>query len=74
MEKILSQEEIDALMGGVMSGDVETAPKEEEEPGGVKTYSLTSQERIIRGRMPTPFMSNDGNGGHQSSLRNGTLP
>ena len=42
MDKILSQEEIDALMGGVMSGDVDTAPKEEEEPGGVKTYGLTS--------------------------------
>ena len=59
MDKILSQEEIDALMGGVMSGEVETAPKEEEDPGGVKTYSLTSQERIIRGRMPTMEMIND---------------
>ena len=46
-------------MGGVMSGEVETAPKEEEDPGGVKTYSLTSQERIIRGRMPTMEMIND---------------
>ena len=27
MDKILSQEEIDALMGGVMSGEVETAPR-----------------------------------------------
>ena len=60
MDKILSQEEIDALMGGVMSGEVETAPKEEEaEPGGIKAYSLTSQERIIRGRMPTMEMIND---------------
>ncbi|MDR4480377.1 MAG: flagellar motor switch protein FliM [Nitrospira sp.] len=59
MDKILSQEEIDALMGGVMSGEVETAPKEEDDPGGVKAYSLTSQERIIRGRMPTMEMIND---------------
>lgn len=53
MDKILSQEEIDALMGGVMSGEVDTTPKEEEAPGGIKAYNLTSQERIIRGRMPT---------------------
>ena len=59
MEKILSQEEIDALMGGVMSGDVDTDPKEAEDPSGVKAYSLTHQERIIRGRMPTMEMIND---------------
>ena len=39
MDKILSQEEIDALMGGVMSGDVETAPKEKEEPRESKAQS-----------------------------------
>ena len=59
MDKILSQEEIDALMGGVMSGDVDTEPKEAEDPSGVKPYSLTHQERIIRGRMPTMEMIND---------------
>ncbi|MEP7152391.1 MAG: flagellar motor switch protein FliM, partial [Nitrospira sp.] len=59
MDKILSQEEIDALMGGVMSGDVDTDPKEAEDPSGVKAYSLTHQERIIRGRMPTMEMIND---------------
>lgn len=59
MDKILSQEEIDALMGGVMSGEVDTTPKEEEAPGGIKAYNLTSQERIIRGRMPTMEMIND---------------
>ena len=46
-------------MGGVMSGEVETAAPEEVDPGGVKVYSLTSQERIIRGRMPTMEMIND---------------
>jgi flagellar motor switch protein FliM len=60
MDKILSQEEIDALMGGVMSGEVDTAPKEEEEdPSGIKTYSLTQQERVIRGRMPAMEVIND---------------
>ncbi|MBX3237229.1 MAG: flagellar motor switch protein FliM [Nitrospiraceae bacterium] len=59
MDKILSQEEIDALMSGVVSGEVDTTPKEEEDPSGVKSYSLTNQERIIRGRMPTMEMIND---------------
>ena len=58
MDKILSQEEIDALMGGVVSGEVDTTPKEES-PGGIKGYDLLNQERIIRGRMPTMEMIND---------------
>lgn len=58
MEKILSQEEVDALLKGVVSGDVDTSPKEEE-TGGTKKYDLLNQERIIRGRMPTLEMIND---------------
>jgi flagellar motor switch protein FliM len=60
MEKILSQDEIDALLKGVVSGEVDTAPKEETAPaGGVKQYDLLNQERIIRGRMPTLELVND---------------
>lgn len=60
MEKILSQDEIDALLKGVVSGDVDTAPKESEAPSaGVAQYDLLNQERIIRGRMPTMEMIND---------------
>lgn len=63
MEKILSQDEIDALLKGVVSGEVDTAPKEEEDAGGpapgVRQYDLLNQERIIRGRMPTLEMIND---------------
>ena len=58
MDKILSQEEIDALMGGVVSGEVDTTPKEES-GSGIKGYDLLNQERIIRGRMPTMEMIND---------------
>lgn len=61
-EKILSQDEIDALLKGVVSGEVDTAPKEEPATGpaaGVKGYDLLNQERIIRGRMPTLEMIND---------------
>ena len=35
MDKILSQEEIDELMGSIVSGEVDTAPKDEA-PGGIK--------------------------------------
>lgn len=60
MEKILSQDEIDALLKGVVSGEVDTTPKEEPpNPGGATTYDLFNQERIIRGRMPTMEMITD---------------
>lgn len=60
MEKILSQDEIDALLKGVVSGEVDTAPKETVAPStGVAQYDLFNQERIIRGRMPTMEMIND---------------
>lgn len=60
MEKVLSQEEIDALLKGVASGDVDTSPKAAaDSEGGVARYDLLNQERIIRGRMPTLEMIND---------------
>ncbi len=60
MEKILSQDEIDALLKGVVSGEVDTVPKENEAVAkGVTQYDLFNQERIIRGRMPTLEMIND---------------
>lgn len=61
MEKILSQDEIDALLKGVVSGEVDTDPKAAppEDPGTIKQYDLATQERIIRGRMPTMEMIND---------------
>jgi flagellar motor switch protein FliM len=54
----LSQDEIDTLLNGVDSGDVNTAPADME-PGDALTYDLGSQDRIIRGRMPTLDMIND---------------
>jgi flagellar motor switch protein FliM len=67
MEKILSQDEIDALLKGVVSGEVETQSGEEGQlPGGVKQYDLFNQERIIRGRMPTLELINDRFTRHQS--------
>jgi len=62
MDKILSQDEIDALLKGVVSGEVDTAPPAEavdDSTAGIKGYDLLNQERIIRGRMPTLEMIND---------------
>jgi flagellar motor switch protein FliM len=60
MDKILSQEEVDALLKGVVSGEVNTAPTEPHpQSDGTQAYDLLNQERIIRGRMPTLEMIND---------------
>lgn len=60
MEKVLSQEEIDALLKGVTSGEVDTSPPDEApEAGSARPYDLLHQERIIRGRMPTLELIND---------------
>ncbi|MBF0565293.1 MAG: flagellar motor switch protein FliM [Nitrospirae bacterium] len=58
MNKILSQDEIDALLKGVQTGqlEAESAPGDE---SGIKPYDLTSQERIIRGRMPGLEIANE---------------
>lgn len=53
MSQVLSQEEIDALLQGVGDGDVETETDQPLADDEFQAYDLTSQERIIRGRMPT---------------------
>ncbi len=54
MSEVLSQGEVDALLRGVGDGEIETEKDEApEEVSGVVTYDLTSQEKIIRGRLPT---------------------
>lgn len=57
MQDLLSQDEIDALLHGVDDGDIDT--DSDDEPGGIKSYDLTSQDRIVRGRMPTLEMINE---------------
>lgn len=57
MQDLLSQDEIDALLHGVDDGDIDTAPGVE--PDGVRLYDLTSQDRIVRGRMPTLELINE---------------
>lgn len=59
MNDLLSQDEIDALLHGVSGGDVETGSDEEIPEGEVRGYDFTSQDRIVRGRMPTLEMINE---------------
>jgi flagellar motor switch protein FliM len=57
VQDLLSQDEIDALLHGVDDGDIET--EDDNEPDSIKAYDLTSQDRIVRGRMPTLEMINE---------------
>ena len=57
-EDLLSQDEIDALLHGVDNGEVDVDDAAEA-PGSVRSYDLASQDRIVRGRMPTLEMVND---------------
>ncbi|MEK6774369.1 MAG: flagellar motor switch protein FliM [Bdellovibrionota bacterium] len=63
MNQVLSQNEVDALLAAVSDGDVQSSDnqKADKASGGaskpsddrkVVTYDLTSQDRIIRGRLP----------------------
>ncbi len=56
VQDLLSQDEIDALLHGVDDGAVED---EDEDSGDANHYDLASQDRIIRGRMPTLEMINE---------------
>ena len=52
-QQILSQDEVDALLQGITGEDQKAEPNEGGGAGGVRTYDLSSQERIVRARMPT---------------------
>lgn len=55
---LLSQDEIDALLHGVDSGDVDTED-ENNLDGVARNFDFASQDRIVRGRMPTLEMINE---------------
>jgi flagellar motor switch protein FliM len=59
MSDILSQDEVDALLKGVQAGDVSTEDAKKKIMGGIRSYDLTNQERIVRGRMPGLEMANE---------------
>lgn len=61
MGQILSQDEVDALLKGVVGGEIETdEPVAVDGDGdGPQHYDFCGQDRVIRGRMPTLDAIND---------------
>lgn len=57
-ESFLSQEEVDALLEGV-TGESQTSSEVAADSGDIRTYDMSSQERIVRGRMPTMEIVNE---------------
>jgi flagellar motor switch protein FliM len=54
----LSQDEVDALLKGV-SGEADETEAVEDTDDGPRAYNLGTQERIVRGRMPTLELVNE---------------
>jgi flagellar motor switch protein FliM len=59
MEKILSQDEVDALLKGLSDGEIETTEESVLPQDDVRSFDLANQDRIVRGRMPTLDIIND---------------
>ncbi len=59
MNQVLTQDEINALLRGLSDSDVETDTFQGNQEEGIRKYDLASQERIIRGRMPTMELIHD---------------
>ncbi len=57
-ESFLSQEEVDALLEGV-TGDSQKPSEDAAQKGELRPYDMSSQERIVRGRMPTMEIVNE---------------
>ncbi len=58
MDKLLSQDEIDALLQGIEEGKVDTTAEQPAQTD-VVPFDFANQDRIIRGRMPTLDVLND---------------
>ncbi len=61
MGQILSQEEVDALLKGVVGGEIETETDVPDllDSGDFHKYDFMAQDKVIRGRMPTLDAIND---------------
>ena len=57
-QQILSQDEVDALLQGI-TGESQKLEQDEVPTTGIRDYDLASQERIVRGRMPTMEVINE---------------
>jgi flagellar motor switch protein FliM len=56
-EQILSQDEVDALLHGI-AGDGDEGEEQRASPG-VRSYDISTQEKIVRGRMPNLEIINE---------------
>lgn len=56
-DKFLSQDEVDALLKGVEGDSDDAKPAGDDE--AVRDYNMATQERIVRGRMPTLEIINE---------------
>jgi len=59
MSDFLSQDEVDSLLRGVTGEAAEVENKEEEDKSVARSYNVASNERIVRGRMPTMEVINE---------------
>lgn len=59
MSDLLSQDEIDALLHGVDDVEEEEVEEDSGDSDGPSDYDFSSQDRIVRGRMPTLEMVNE---------------
>ncbi len=59
MSDLLSQDEIDALLHGVDEVEEEDVVEDLAQQVGTSDYDFSSQDRIVRGRMPTLEMVNE---------------
>ncbi|SEK48828.1 flagellar motor switch protein FliM [Colwellia chukchiensis] len=59
MSDLLSQDEIDALLHGVDDVEEEEIVEDFSQSDGMSDYDFSSQDRIVRGRMPTLEMVNE---------------
>jgi flagellar motor switch protein FliM len=58
-QQILSQDEVDALLQGITGESQKLEADDRLGVGGVRDYDIASQERIVRGRMPTMEVINE---------------
>ena len=59
MSEFLSQDEVDSLLKGVNGEADDVVEQNDAAAGEVRPYNLASQERIVRGRMPTMEIINE---------------
>jgi len=58
-QQILSQDEVDALLQGITGESQKIEAEDTGSSTGLRDYDLSSQERIVRGRMPTMEVINE---------------